>query len=656
MRLITPENVVRRRRILRVTTFLSVLLAVAAFQQLACAAEPDFPDELVRFESSSRNPVFTAAGSDHWDARIRERGWILKDGDTWRLWYTGYDGTRDGKKMLGLATSPDGLTWTRHSANPIYRDHWVEDMQVVKHADTYHMFAEGAEDQAQLLKSSDGVRWERIGPLDVRLTNGEPIPRGPYGTPTVFYENEKWFLFYERSDRGVWLATSKDMRQWRNVQDEPVLKPGPDEYDRDSVALNQVIKHGNRYYAYYHGSADSARDKNGATDGRRRPTLWSTAVAVSDDLVHWKKYPKNPLFPLAENKSSGIVVHDGKQLRLYTMHDKVDVHFEKAQDPKSDPIPHSTFPIPHSEFSWTVGAPVVAPADRPTDPCYSIKDPTVVRYQDRWHLFCTIRSQKRSHQIEYLSFADWKDAAKAKRHILTITDGYFCAPQVFYFTPHKKWYLIYQASDPARKVALQPAWSTSGDIADPSSWTSPKFLFDKHPENVQMWIDFWVICDEQKAHLFFTSLDGKMWRSETPLHKFPAGWDQPRVVLNADIFEASHTYRLKGMDKYLTVVEAQNSGRRYYKAYLADRLDGEWQPLTATREKPFASPVNVKDTAAHWTDSFSHGEFLRAGYDERLEVDPQKLRFLFQGVTDEKMAGKVYGQIPWQLGILEPAQ
>jgi hypothetical protein len=308
------------------------------------------------------------------------------------------------------------------------------------------------------------------------------------------------------------------------------------------------------------------------------------------------------------------------------------------------------------DFRWTVGPPVLSAAERPHDPCYSVKDPTIVLFGDRWHLFCTIRSQKRSHQIEYLSFADWSEAAKAKRNILTITDGYFCAPQVFYFTPHKKWYLVYQASDPTRKPSLQPAWSTTDDIVKPASWTKPTLLFDEHPANVSMWIDFWVICDDTKAHLFFTSLDGQMWRSETPLEQFPRGWDRPRVVLKGDIFEASHTYRLTGMDKFLTIVEAQNSGRRYYKAYIADRLDGVWQPLAATREKPLASPVNVRDAADHWTDSFSHGEFLRLGYDERLEVDAANLRLLFQGVTDEKMRGKQYGEIPWQLGILEPAK
>src|SRR2546426_7349380 len=109
-------------------------------------------------------------------------------------------------------------------------------------------------------------------------------------------------------------------------------------------------------------------------------------------------------------------------------------------------------------FNGTVGAPLVAPASRPEDPCFSVKDPTIVHYDGRWHLFCTIRSRKRSHQIEYLSFADWKDADKAPRHILKINPGYFCAPQVFYFTPHRKWYLIHQVNDEARKI-LQPAYS-----------------------------------------------------------------------------------------------------------------------------------------------------------------------------------------------------
>jgi hypothetical protein len=55
-------------------------------------------------------------------------------------------------------------------------------------------------------------------------------------------------------------------------------------------------------------------------------------------------------------------------------------------------------------------------------------------------------------------------------------------------------------------------------------------------------------------------------------------------------------------------------------------------------------------------DSVSHGELIRAGTDQLLEVDPEHLRFLFQGVSDDEKAGKSYGQIPWKLGILEPVE
>jgi hypothetical protein len=319
-------------------------------------------------------------------------------------------------------------------------------------------------------------------------------------------------------------------------------------------------------------------------------------------------------------------------------------------------------------FNWTVGPPLVMPAHRPDDACHAIKDPSVVHYKGRWHLFCTIRSQKRSHQIEYLSFGDFKDANKAERHVLKLTDGYFAAPQIFYFSPHEKWYLIYQVIDKARKPGLQPAYSTTKDIIDPASWTKPALLFASQPDNVKRWIDFWVICDTTHAHLFFTSLDGQMWRSETKLSSFPVGWNRPSAALQDDIFEANHTYYLKGQNQFLTIIEAKSSGlldlfisaiklratrQRYYKAYLADRLDGPWNPLAVTYQQPFASQYNVRETGLHWTDSFSHGELVRDGFDETLTVNPAHLRFIFQGVSDKERMVKNYGDIPWRLGLLE---
>lgn len=306
-------------------------------------------------------------------------------------------------------------------------------------------------------------------------------------------------------------------------------------------------------------------------------------------------------------------------------------------------------------FAWKASQPLIGPDADAADPHVSIKDPTIVRHEGGWHLFATVRLASGKVDTEYVSFDDWPQAAKAPRHVLALHDQYYCAPQILYFAPHKKWYLIYQQADKTRKPPFQPCFSTSGTIGDPKSWTKPQPLLDNVPEKPK-WLDFWVICDEAKAHLFYTSLDGHMWRCETKKSDFPnKGWSKPVLALQGDIFEASHTYKLRGLDKWLTLIEAQGGGRRYYKAYLADRLEGPWKPLADTQNKPFAGAANVKQDA-EWTTNISHGELLRCGIDENLEVDPSDIRFLFQGASDPEYRGHPYGLIPWRLGILEMAK
>lgn len=274
------------------------------------------PWKLVDWKPVAGNPVFTGTGGPTWDRKIRERGFVLVGDDgTYHLWYTGYDGDRPATMSLGHATSRDGTHWTRDPHNPIFTGSWVEDMCVIKRDGTFQMFAEGKNDIAHRLTSSDGLNWTDQGSLDIRKTDGTPIPPGPYGTPSAWFENGIWYLFYERGDRGVWLATSRDMKVWTNVKDDPVLACGPETYDTAAVALNQVVKRGDYYYAFYH-----------ATD--RRPWQdWTTNVARSRDLIHWEKYPRNPI--IKNNCSSAILVTTPAGDRLYTMHPDVKV-FEPA--------------------------------------------------------------------------------------------------------------------------------------------------------------------------------------------------------------------------------------------------------------------------------------------------------------------------------------
>ena len=310
-------------------------------------------------------------------------------------------------------------------------------------------------------------------------------------------------------------------------------------------------------------------------------------------------------------------------------------------------------------FFWELPAPVLSQLERPDDPCYSVKDPTIVHYDGKWHLFCTVRGKVRSHHIDYVSFERWEDANDAPRHTLTCREEYFCAPQVFYFRPHKKWYLIYQVGEPDRKLGLQPAFSTTADVGDPDSWSPAELIFpERDPDGVSRWIDFWVICDAERAYLFFTSLNGRMWRMWTPLDQFPRGFAHCELALQADIFEASHTYRILGEQRYLTIVEAEgrrNGRPRYYKAYLADRLDGPWESLADSEDQPFAGAANVRQTDPPWADNISHGELIRAGFDETLTVDPANLRLLSQCLMEKQKAGKKYGEFPWRLGLLRPS-
>lgn len=51
-------------------------------------------------------------------------------------------------------------------------------------------------------------------------------------------------------------------------------------------------------------------------------------------------------------------------------------------------------------FKWSASGPLLAPLQRPGETYHSVKDPSIVHDGDRWHVFCTIRGQPRSHQIE----------------------------------------------------------------------------------------------------------------------------------------------------------------------------------------------------------------------------------------------------------------
>lgn len=307
-------------------------------------------------------------------------------------------------------------------------------------------------------------------------------------------------------------------------------------------------------------------------------------------------------------------------------------------------------------FSWTSSGPLISPVSDDQHALVSVKDPTVVYHEGRWHVYATTANRQGNWSMVYLNFASWDEASAAKPYYLDQNPnlrGYHCAPQVFYFRPHQKWYLIYQSQ--------HPTYSTADDLAKPETWTAPKPFFNGTPATVvQGWIDYWIICDDTHAYLFFSDDQGRFYRSRTKLESFPAGFEDPVVIMQEknrfDLFEASCVYRLKGMDRYLCFIECLGEGgRRYFRAYTSERLDGQWEPLAKanTWPTPFAGPANVRaeNGGEMWTADISHGELLRDGVDETMTIDPANLRFLYQGM-DRNSKEKEYSLHPYRLALL----
>jgi Glycosyl hydrolase family 62 len=258
--------------------------------------------------------------------------------------------------------------------------------------------------------------------------------------------------------------------------------------------------------------------------------------------------------------------------------------------------------------------------------------------------------------MAYTRFADWSEAPNAPIVSLKpsgIGPGYRAAPQVFYFEPQKLWYMVYQSGP--------PMYSTTADINDPTSWSAPKPFFSETPAIIKAttgqdaWLDFWVICDAAVCHLFNTDDHGALFRSQTPIGRFPEGFADTQEVMAGprdDLFEASMHYKIAGTGQYLTVIEAIGPQGRYFRSWVSDRLDGEWRPLADTVSDPFAGADNVTFDGRAWSQGVSHGELIRSGYDQTLTIDPCKpLQFLYQGLEAHE-PDTDYINLPYRLGLL----
>jgi hypothetical protein len=296
-------------------------------------------------------------------------------------------------------------------------------------------------------------------------------------------------------------------------------------------------------------------------------------------------------------------------------------------------------------FKWKSSPPLINPKPPNGKTFASIKDPTIVFYEGKYHVFATVFESTNGSsgwKSVYLSFTDFAEAdAAPQAYMPSWSTGSTVAPQVFFFTPHNKWYLIFQWNG---------RYSTNDDINNPNGWSAPQKMLQGEPDGA---LDFWSICDDDNCHLFFSRDDGKLYRSKVSIDKFPSfsGYDVVMTAPSAGLlFEASNVYKVDGMNKYLLMVEAFDNSPRFFRSWTSESLDGPWAPLAATKQNPFAGPANVTFDGNDWSDDVSHGEMIRSGHDEKLTINACNLQFLYQG-KDPSIGGD-YSLLPYRLGLI----
>jgi len=311
-----------------------------------------------------------------------------------------------------------------------------------------------------------------------------------------------------------------------------------------------------------------------------------------------------------------------------------------------------------STFTWSSTDSLMNPvSDSSAHVLVAIKDPSVVFYSSKYHLYTTVVDTAGNSNMTYTSFADFATSGSATTYYMDYTSGFSgsrYSPQLFYLSSQKKWYLITQSSG--------PSYSTATDPTQPTTWSKPTALFSSTPSIVTQnagsggigWTDFRVICDTTNCHLFFTNQNGYLFRSQTTMGSFPNGFGTPVIVMQGStansLYAGSAVYKVNGTGKYLLLAESVGSKGRYLRSWTGTALDGTWTALADTESNPFAGASNVTFSGTKWTADFSHGEIIREGYDETMAVSPCNLKYFFQGKDPYSTVSTA--KLPWKLGLL----
>ncbi|HEY3225513.1 MAG TPA: hypothetical protein VGK61_00795 [Planctomycetota bacterium] len=224
-------------------------------------------------------------------------GPVVRNGITYRLWFTGIDHL--GRERIGLATSTDLLNWTKHLANPIIfpgpAGAWdaAGTGQATIHFDgiNYRAWYRGLDaagvGRVGLATSNDGINFTK-SPMNPVLNVGGPgaWDAGAIHSVHVISDGNGYRMWYAASDASGLVrfgsAASTNGTTWTRTFSNPEFDPGsPGEWDEAGVASPRVLRDGMGWRLWYTGLG---------VDGRTR-----VGYADSPDGHGWTRGPANPV-------------------------------------------------------------------------------------------------------------------------------------------------------------------------------------------------------------------------------------------------------------------------------------------------------------------------------------------------------------------------
>jgi hypothetical protein len=275
------------------------------------------------------NPVFEPGLSGSWDDAWVSWPFVICDSTQFIMYYTGFPVISPVGAQVGRAISPDGIIWTRELGNPVLKvgleGEWdgatVTSGPIIFDGSEYKMWFggyDGIQYRNGLATSPDGIVWTKYeeNPVFVPGESGQWDDSGVALTSVIIDESvyKTWYIGRENAT-GIWrvgYATSLDGISWERYAKNPVLDIGESgEWDDEDIENVHVLFNGKIYEMWYQGN-----------DG----SIMRTGYATSPDGVVWTKYKVNPtLVPESswEGQAAGIstvLLHDSEYKMWYIGH------------------------------------------------------------------------------------------------------------------------------------------------------------------------------------------------------------------------------------------------------------------------------------------------------------------------------------------------